>query len=330
MLCPATQRVAPCRLIPHGRTKRGEGPSPPVNGVAGMMRMPIALLFLAFLVLAGPARATMPAHESPQTDTDAEQFALSNLTFALYHEMGHLLIDRFSLPVLGNEEDGADNIATILLLANGSETGNGLLLQVRQGWLGLAQAPSLSKTGETELAAFLRPHSPDALRAGRIGCLLVGSHRDMFAHVALEMGLDEGGVARCAGRLGRMVQGWLRLRAAFMNRTSARSGAVPEPEAATGETIRIVYDQQDAFADIREMMIQDRLLEKAARGVLAGYELERPVTLHAMACGTPNAFYDPSKGEIQVCYELGAQLLDLFPQLHRSRSRQQRISPRRP
>lgn len=55
--------------------------------------------------------------------TDQASFneaVLGATTFTLFHEVGHALIDQFSLPVLGREEDAADQIATYLLTASGA------------------------------------------------------------------------------------------------------------------------------------------------------------------------------------------------------------------
>ena len=43
----------------------------------------------------------------------AEAFAANNSLFFIYHEVGHLLIDQLALPVLGKEEDAADNMRPI-------------------------------------------------------------------------------------------------------------------------------------------------------------------------------------------------------------------------
>ncbi|MFW2405613.1 MAG: DUF4344 domain-containing metallopeptidase [Gammaproteobacteria bacterium] len=49
-----------------------------------------------------------------------ESFILGNLEFALLHEIAHILIAEFDIPVLGPEEQAADYIAiTMLIRADG-------------------------------------------------------------------------------------------------------------------------------------------------------------------------------------------------------------------
>ncbi len=55
--------------------------------------------------------------------TDQSSFdeaVLGATTFTLFHEVGHALVDQLSLPVLGREEDAADQIATYLLATSGA------------------------------------------------------------------------------------------------------------------------------------------------------------------------------------------------------------------
>lgn len=223
----------------------------------------------------------------------AQEFALNNLDFALHHELGHLLISEFNLPVLGKQEDAADNIATMLLLA---KQGNQALIDSANGWRIGVDFFDTSGEGATDfridLPALYDTHSPDFLRAGQIGCLMVGSRREVFANVALELGLGKGAQETCAGNLGQMIASWLVVKRAFI-----QSGTPKYPTD-------IIYENTDGFETARALLKSSQLMENLARGVLNNYALPRQVTLRAAACGTPNAFFDPEKVELLVCYEL--------------------------
>lgn len=222
-----------------------------------------------------------------------EEFALNNLNFALHHEVGHLLISEFNLPVLGKQEDAADNIATMLLLA---KQGNQALIDSANGWRvgagfysGLAEeVPDL----RIDLPALYDRHSPDFLRAGQIGCLMVGSRREVFANVAVELGLGDGAKETCAKNLGQMIASWLVVKRAFI-----QTGTPKHP-------INIAYEETDDFESARELLEASGLMEDLRRQVLNKYALPRLVTLRAASCGTPNAYFDPEKAELLVCYEL--------------------------
>ena len=65
------------------------------------MRCCLALL----LLLVAPAWAA-----TPEPSPDETRFITANAEFTLLHEMGHLLISELQLPVLGREEDAADQL----------------------------------------------------------------------------------------------------------------------------------------------------------------------------------------------------------------------------
>lgn len=222
-----------------------------------------------------------------------EEFSLNNLNFALHHEVGHLLISEFSLPVLGKQEDAADNIATMLLLAKQS---NQALIDSANGWrvgAGLYNGPAAESSDlGINLPALYDSHSPDFLRAGQIGCLMVGSHREVFATVAEELGLEDGAKEMCAKNFGQMIASWLVVKRAFI-----QNGMPKHP-------INIIYEEADRFQTARELLEGSQLMEDLRQQVLNKYALPRPVTLRAASCGTPNAYFDPGKAELLVCYEL--------------------------
>ncbi len=224
-----------------------------------------------------------------------QEFAINNLNFALHHEVGHLLISEFKLPVLGKQEDAADNIATMLLLA---KQGNQALIDSANGWRvgvgffdGLAEkAPDI----RIDLPALYDSHSPDFLRAGQIGCLMVGSRREVFANVAVELGLGDNAKDTCAKNLGQMIASWLVVKRAFI-----QAGMPTHP-------VNIVYGDANGFETARELLEGAGLMEDLRQQVLNNYALPRPVTLRAASCGTPNAYFDPDKAELLICYELAA------------------------
>ena len=47
---------------------------------------------------------------APELSVEAVRFTVANAEFTLMHEMGHLLISELQLPVLGREEDAADQL----------------------------------------------------------------------------------------------------------------------------------------------------------------------------------------------------------------------------
>src|SRR4051812_6372549 len=96
-----------------------------LRGGPGMVRMQggfgclVALVIVVLLFLASPIHAQQinTAHQvTAEEREEADLFVLGNTVFILYHELGHALIDLLGLPVLGHEEDAADNLASIMMI----------------------------------------------------------------------------------------------------------------------------------------------------------------------------------------------------------------------
>lgn len=206
------------------------------------------------------------------------------------------MIWEFSLPILGKEEDAADNIATMLLLAKQAEDANRALIDSAQGWrlssTGLRGAESVEQRQNLEMAALYDSHSPNSLRAGQIGCLMVGSRREVFAHVGVDLGLDRQDREVCRQNLSQIIMGWVRLKSSFI------------PMGKPNGHIFFQYDATDQFTAEREMLANSGMFAALAESVLGKYELPRDVTLRAGSCGAANAYYDPKVGELLICYEL--------------------------
>jgi hypothetical protein len=97
-------------------------------------------------------------------------------SFVLAHEFAHALIDIYDLPVLGREEDAADNIATVILL--NTEDGWELALDAAEFWAGLEEY-----YGAPKLADYAAEHSLDMQRAFAIICKIAGSDRQLRREV---------------------------------------------------------------------------------------------------------------------------------------------------
>ena len=81
------------------------------------MRRAFALLLLACIAaFSAPVQAQQFPGLSKIQRAEVDRFAINNGRVVIYHEMAHMLIDQLRLPVLGREEDAADNMATWFLL----------------------------------------------------------------------------------------------------------------------------------------------------------------------------------------------------------------------
>ena len=127
------------------------------------------------------------------------------MTFVLYHEVAHGMIDLQDLPLTSREETAADSLATILAIAAGPE----------------GQSTALA-AGELFAAHALGPHDPAVLAAARydlpaqryfdVRCLVYGS--DPARNAALAggtNGVPAGQTNTCIFDYQRELRSWQRL-----------------------------------------------------------------------------------------------------------------------
>ena len=133
------------------------------------------LWYLALLLLLTSAcHAAAPVQQSDLTATEL-RFVTANAEFTLLHEMGHLLINELQLPVLGREEDAADQLGFVgLFLLQGKQRDANFyakLLDVADYWRLEWRLP---KAPEEKVYSW-DSHGLDAQRFYNIACLAYGS-----------------------------------------------------------------------------------------------------------------------------------------------------------
>lgn len=254
-----------------------------------------AIVALALWATGGPAAA---AELTEEQENDAIVFAWDNAVFTLYHELGHMFVDQYSLPVLAREEDAVDNLATLMAMDDFNRDEDSVLFNAAQGWFMSAAAKG---DAAFDASDFYDEHSLDKQRTYAMLCLMVGSDKEKFGALATDAGMPDRRQDRCAGDYGQAKRSW---------------DAVLAPYATPNEgepKITVVYTEpSEATEDGRDILRTNEVLEIVARKIEAGYTLPNPITIEGADCGQENAFYDPSQAKLTVCYELVKNYYDLF------------------
>ncbi|MBF6331093.1 DUF4344 domain-containing metallopeptidase [Nocardia transvalensis] len=147
--------------------------------------------------------------DSPDPDMPIDQRVLGGLTAIFYHELGHALISLLHLPVTGKEEDAADQLATVALVAG--DTGQQLMaLSFADFWGLLAQ-----KQTEFTREAFADEHSLSAQREINIVCWVFGSDPTKFITLATRGYLPEDRARRCGKEYETILHAWTSLLAPY-------------------------------------------------------------------------------------------------------------------
>ena len=258
-------------------------------------------IFLATLAVIGGlglAQQSSAQDVSEQDIADGMDFAMHDATFTMYHEIGHMLVGELGLPVLGKEEDAADALAAIMLLNDDTDDDSyNALVDSADGWYFNA----VKSTGSgVEDFSYYDEHSLDIQRAYAMVCMMVGKDPDAFADTAEAYELDQDRVDGCAYTYAQGESAW---------KTLLDPHKVTD---APGAEITISYEEAGDYGEFASELQGREVLERAAALVTEKYVLPNPVTFRAALCGEPNAYYSPSESQVTYCYELAADMFNLY------------------
>jgi hypothetical protein len=258
------------------------------------MRLLPALL-MAAAILVAPAAGQELTEEQQGLATE---FAINNSIFVIQHEIGHLLIGEFGLPVLGKEEDAADSLATLQLLGAETDEADQALIDSADGWY----LSELDAGEEYETSDFYDEHSLSIQRAYQVVCLAVGANPEVFAETATEYEIDEERQESCGFDYSTAANSW--------------SGVLEPHVRAKGQkggTIVVVYESGGKdYGDIEQLLKDIEFLENAATGVAENYALPRNLTFTAKLCDEENAYYSYDDAGVTFCYEMVALFFRLI------------------
>lgn len=255
----------------------------------------LSVLFTALMIglAALPAAAQDLSGLSKQQRADTLRFAVNNSLFTIYHEVGHLLIDKLGLPVLGKEEDAADNIATWMLLERKTPDANRALEDTVNGWV----LTGLSYDDYFGGQDYVSGYSPDRHRAMQIACLLVGADGAAFRPLARAYDIPEDRQQTCFYDYELMDKS---LKSLLEDR---------------GEGTRVDVTYHDGGHQLRlaeRVFRGSGIFDEVADEVRRGYRMSGRVKFTARRCGEANAYYDAASSEVIFCYELMQDLMQLY------------------
>ena len=230
--------------------------------------------------------------------TATAEFAVGNMLFVLLHEAAHGLISDLGLPVLGREEDAADQFATVTMLEMKTEFTHRTLVNSAKSWL-ISDRRARDKG---EVVTYYDSHGLDLQRAYNIICLMVGSDNDKFEDLANEVNLPEERQESCIFDYSNAQWSWER--------------ALKPHRRAPGEKrtkYQIVYGEAEGTFDLFEKVARvTGLMERVADRLVDLYVWKRPFTIEMLTCGSPGAKWVGSDHKITLCYELAEEFVQLF------------------
>jgi hypothetical protein len=232
-----------------------------------------------------------------QDRESAVAFVFGNMLFVLLHELAHAAIADLEIPVLGREEDAADEFAIVRMLWVGSAFTHRVLGDATKGWFFSARRDR--KEGEP--LAFYDEHSLDQQRAYRIVCLMVGHDPNEMVDLANEMKLPDDRRESCKRDFAKASSSW-----AAVLKPHRRTPYQPKVEIET-----IYGEGKGELAPFAQGFRTLRLLETVAGFTADDLAWPVPFTLEMQSCGYINARWNDETRKLTLCYELAEDFAEL-------------------
>lgn len=243
------------------------------------------LLSALMPVVAVAALATGPVQAQ---DEARAAFVNDNLLAVFYHELGHALIDVLDLPVLGQEEDAADALSTILIDRIWEE--ESAVEMAYHTAMAYALYADRAET-EGEEPAWHDVHAADLQRFYTHVCLFYGANPEGRADLAEEMGLPADRAETCEEEFDLAAWSWGNVLDGLQDSDFARGLRVLPGDASPAIEALIAAEASD---------LNDR------------FPLPMTIEVVVLSCGEANAYYDPERRRIEICTEFADDLEALW------------------
>jgi hypothetical protein len=158
-------------------------------------------------------------------------------------------------------------------------------------------------------------HSLDLQRAYGIVCLMVGSDPESFRAIATRARMPEERQDSCRFDFDQAAQSWRALLQEHPRADQAPTASFlrrllgwRRPAARS----KVEYTETSArLAHYRNALMAAGVLEMIGKFIDDNLPFRKPISLKAMACDEPNAYWDDHDRQLVLCYELVAEYVDL-------------------
>jgi hypothetical protein len=252
---------------------------------------------LAVLVASVPL--VLPALARPAAnDADTARFVAGNVEFVLVHELGHLVIGEFQVPVLGPEEVAADYIAIAALIRR-EQAGGEWAERARESLFAAASALATTwrrgQEGGAEVP-YWGLHALNIQRFYQVGCLVHGSDPEFYADLPVRIGLPPARARGCPAEYALAARSF-----EWLLQTYGR-----KPGDASGPVLTIEYlpPRSRAQQRLAELLKADGAIDFTVWRLNELFRLKQPARLILKSCGQPEAAWQATTRELVICYEL--------------------------
>jgi hypothetical protein len=121
--------------------------------------------------------------ETTAEGIEPQDAMVGQFLFAVLHETGHAMYDIFNVPVLGHQEDAADQFATWIMLQFGGERAHRVIRGAAYSYAGYIKALKDDPKVTLPLAAFSSDHGQPEERFFNLACIAYGYDPKIFTKV---------------------------------------------------------------------------------------------------------------------------------------------------
>ena len=140
-----------------------------------------------------------------RTDTEAYDQMFDAVRFVFLHEIAHALIDKYKLPIIGNEEDAADRCAAYINLEELGEQGVKAVLAAADAFAIESKAAAGANRNMAD------EHLLGEQRFYNSLCMIYGSNTNKYSKIVTEGYLPKERAVRCATEYQKSVDSWVNL-----------------------------------------------------------------------------------------------------------------------
>jgi hypothetical protein len=236
---------------------------------------------------------------SPEKRQTLVEFVVGNILFVSTHEMGHALISEMDLPVLGREEDAADEFAILTALKHGEKDfSDRVLIESAKGWF--MDARRDKKTGDTP--TYYDQHGLAEQRGYQIVCLMVGSDPVRFKALADETKLPDDRRRTCGWDYDTASRSW-------------EKALAPNLRAAGQPKQKIEVNYQDGKGTLgfyAQTFRALQFLETIAELAADRFAWRTPIMMEMRTCGGVGARWTIPTRTLHICYEMARDFAELY------------------
>ena len=253
-------------------------------------RLKIKLAFSIVLTWFSLPNTTF-AHDTDEIESF--RFVLANVRFTVMHELAHALIEVLQIPVLGHEEDAADQMAATAWLMPHDDHQLQLdeMIMAADAWrlewaLRQFQAHDIDCWSD---------HALDIQRFFNIACLIYGSDPDALEVVRKSLGLPIERAWFCQDEYQKSAHAlnWI------IDRHAPRTDSAQS-------WLSIEYEQPatQQRAKILAALKAEQVLEEIVERAIVLIHIDEPIRIVMANCGDPGAFWRSEIRELVFCNEL--------------------------